>query len=169
MSRAENGTGNCHAAPIPRQRALVIGIGNDYRGDDAVGLEIARRVGKAKPVYVEVREWQENLVSLLDAWRNSDRVVLIDAVQTDAVPGTIVRFDAGVERIPRIFAPPVSSHGMDLADVLELADILQRLPACLIVYGVAGAIFDPRTELSPPVERMVDEVVERILQDVQKR
>jgi hydrogenase maturation protease len=146
---------------------LVIGIGNDYRGDDAAGLEIARRIDREDRAGVEVRECKGDLVSLLDAWGEADYVVLIDAVQGDASPGTIVRFDARAERIPRVFASPVSSHGMDLADVIELAGTLQRLPARLIVYGVAGAAFEARSELSPEVEGALDEVVRRILLDIQ--
>ncbi|MEK7749805.1 MAG: hydrogenase maturation protease, partial [Planctomycetota bacterium] len=70
---------------------LIIGIGNPYRGDDAVGLRIAQDIKKESPDHVNVIEQSGDGISLMDSWKDSDTVILIDAVHSGAQPGTIHR------------------------------------------------------------------------------
>ena len=56
-------------------RTLVIGVGNPDRGDDAVGLHVARRVAAAAP-QVSVIEAAGDALRLLDRWRGAEHVVL---------------------------------------------------------------------------------------------
>ncbi|HEX6508813.1 MAG TPA: hydrogenase maturation protease [Chloroflexota bacterium] len=144
-------------------RVLVIGIGNAYHGDDAAGLEIARRVRDACLGGVMVEECSEDMVELLDAWQDSDVVVLIDAVQSGSPLGTIFRFDALAEVLPSCFVRQVSSHGIGMPESIELARALDRLPRNLIVYGVEGALFELGAALSPEVEAVLDTAADRIV------
>jgi hydrogenase maturation protease len=141
---------------------LVLGIGNAYRSDDAVGLLVARQVRAAAPPGVTVGEESGEGVALMDAWEGALRVVLCDAVVSGGVPGTIYRLDAQAGPIPTEFFN-YSTHAFSVAEAVELARALGRLPPRLIIYGVEGRDFHAGTELSPPVAAAVPELVARIL------
>ena len=148
-----------------RPPALVIGLGNEYRGDDAVGLVVARRLREAAPESVRVLEESGEGAALIESWQGADFVILIDAVYLGAKPGTIHRFDAHVQPIASKFFR-FSTHDFGVAQAVELARALGRLPPRLIVYGVEGKSFEAGVGLSPEVEAAAQEVVERVLAEL---
>jgi len=147
---------------LGRSRTLVIGLGNEYRRDDAVGLVVARRLREAAPESVLVLEETGEGASLLESWQDADTVILIDAVQSGAAPGTVHRLDARARPIAREFFR-FSTHAFGLAEAVELARALGRLPPRLIVYGVEGKSFEAGVGLSPEVEAAAQVAVERVL------
>ena len=151
---------------LGRSRTLIIGLGNEYRRDDAVGLVVARRLREAALESVLVLEETGEGASLLESWQDSDTVILIDAVQSGAAPGTVHRLDAGAQPIAKKFFR-FSTHAFGLAEAVELARALGRLPPRLIVYGVEGKSFEAGVGLSPEVEAAAQVVVARVLGEVQ--
>ena len=150
---------------LGRSRTLIIGLGNEYRRDDAVGLVVARRLREAAPESVLVREETGEGASLLESWQDADAVILIDAVRSDAAPGTVHRLDAHEGPVAREFFR-FSTHAFGLAEAVELARALGRLPPRLIVYGVEGKSFEAGVGLSPEVGAAVGAVVERVLEEL---
>ena len=144
---------------------LIIGVGNAYRGDDAVGLRIAQDIKKKSPDHVNVIEQSGEGISLMDSWKDSDTVILIDAVHSGAQPGTIHRFDVHTQTIPTKFFH-YSTHAFGVAEAIELARTLKQLPQNLIVYGIEGKCFEAGIGLSLEVERAVAEVMMRVQQDI---
>src|SRR3990167_4861892 len=144
---------------------LIIGIGNPYRGDDAVGLRIAQDIKKKSPDHVNVIEQSGEGISLMDSWKDSDAVILIDAVYSGAKPGTIHRFDAHTQPIPSKFFH-YSTHAFGVAEAIELARALKQLPPHLIVYGIEGKCFEAGIKLSWEAEKAVEEVMMRVQQDI---
>ena len=136
---------------------IVIGVGNAWRGDDGAGLAVARRVRELAPAGVEVREVEGEATALMDAWSGDDRVVVVDAAQSGAAPGTVRRFDARTSPLPARFLRS-STHAFGVADAIELARSLGRLPAVLEVYAIEGATFVAGDRLTPPVERAAQEL-----------
>jgi hydrogenase maturation protease len=131
----------------------VIGIGNRFRHDDAAGLVVAERVGGTL--------LHGEPVALLDAWAGEDAVVVVDAVSSGAAPGTLYRLDARAEPLPpALFA--ASTHNLGLADAVELAKALGRLPERLVVIGIEGACFDAGEGLSIEVEVAVERAIEAV-------
>ena len=147
---------------LGRSRTLVIGLGNEYRRDDAVGLVVARRLREAAPESVLVLEETGEGASLLESWQDADTVILIDAVQSGAAPGTVHRLDARAQPIAKKFFR-FSTHAFGLAEAVELARALGRLPPRLTVYGVEGKSFEAGVGLSPEVEAAAQVVVDRVL------
>ncbi|MGA7216092.1 MAG: hydrogenase maturation protease [Terrimicrobiaceae bacterium] len=142
-------------------QALVIGLGNEYRSDDAVGRAIARKLRASAGNEFRVKEGSGEGGALMDAWNDADFVVLVDAVESGGLPGTIRRMDARTTGIPsELFH--CSAHGFGVSEAIELARALKRLPARLIVYGIEGRSFALGAELTPEVEAAADEVVRRV-------
>ena len=148
-----------------RPRTLIIGLGNEYRRDDAVGLVVARRLREAAPESVLVLEETGEGASLLESWRDADTVILIDAVRSGAKPGTVHRIDAQAQPIAKKFFR-FSTHAFGVAEAVELARALGRLPPRLIVYGVEGRNFEAGVGLSPEVEATAPGVVGAVLAEL---
>jgi hydrogenase maturation protease len=62
-----------------------------------------------------------------------------------------------------------STHDFGIAEAVELARILGRLPRHLVVYLVEGERFDIGARLSPAVNDAVDRVAENILAELSRR
>jgi hydrogenase maturation protease len=136
---------------------ILIGVGNAWRGDDGAGLAVARRVRELSPAGVEVREVEGDATALVEAWSGAEGVVVVDAAESGAPAGTVRRFDARTQPLPARSLRS-STHAFGVADAVELARALDRLPARLDVYAIEGASFTAGERLSPAVERAVDEL-----------
>jgi len=145
-------------------RVLVIGVGNLYRSDDAVGLYAAWQIAAWHLPNVDVIEVSGEGAALIDSWQNADKVILIDAVHAEpgAMPGTIFRFDARAESLPTHFFH-YSTHAFSVAEAVELARTLNQLPQHLMVFGIEGNSFEAGTRLSAQVEQAARTVVAEIL------
>jgi hydrogenase maturation protease len=142
--------------------SLVIGIGNETRGDDAAGPLVARRVADAARPGLRAIETPCEPAALMEAWAGARRVFVVDACASMVQAGHIHRFDAHAARLPEALGA-VSSHGIGLGMAIELARALNALPQALIVFAIEGADFAPGAALSSPVAAAVAETARRIL------
>jgi hydrogenase maturation protease len=147
------------------REALVIGVGNEFRRDDGVGPIVAERLGAMSLEGVRVCLQSGEGASLMESWSGVDAVVIIDAARSSSKPGTIHRFEAGDTQIPSEFFH-YSTHAFSVAEAVELARALGRLPKRLILYGIEGGDFSTGRGLSDEVERASTQVVELIREDL---
>ena len=152
-------------------RVLVVGIGNPWASDDGVGAEVIRQFQNrllAEPdtaqSSIEMLPLDQPGFDLLDFVDGCGLLIIVDAVSTGAVPGTLHRVewrsgvaqDRGVER--------VSSHGLGVREVLDLAAALGRLPHRVELWGIEAGSTAPGANLSPAVAGTVPAVVELLVQ-----
>jgi hydrogenase maturation protease len=149
------------------QRILVAGIGNIFLGDDAFGVEVARRLAR--------RDWPEGVrvvdfgirgldlaYALLD---NYDAVILVDATPGGHPPGTLSVLELDAVGTPQVAAGPqaVETHGMDPVKVLRLAAQMgARIERVLLVGCEPECCAEPEegaAGLSEPVRAAVEEAV----------
>ena len=90
---------------------LVIGLGNELRGDDAVGIEVVRRLQELAPD-LDLIGMEGEPVGLLNAWLGATGVVVVDSMRSGAAPGTVRRFDAAAEPIPGHLNGSASTHAV---------------------------------------------------------
>lgn len=138
-------------------RDLLIGVGNIWRHDDGAGPMVAERLRGRMQVLVLPGEGTE----LIEAWRHADRVVVIDAMRSGAATGTIRRFDAAAAPLPAEAFGGLS-HRFGLAEAVEMARLLDRLPNEIAVFGIEAADFSPGAGLSPDVEAAVSQLVDEL-------
>jgi hydrogenase maturation protease len=148
-------------------RLKIIGVGNEWRGDDAVGLLVARRLKADRLPGVEIIECRGTVTAVREAWKDAAGAIVVDAVVSGGRPGSIYRFNAydgeRLVQLPR----SLSSHGLGVAEALALGQLFQELPPYLIIYGIEGQNFGPGQEVSQEVEAAIPEAVRRLRQEIQ--
>lgn len=138
---------------------LVLGIGHPFRGDDAAGPRVAQAL--AGTPGLNALEHHGEGADLMERWQGHDPVVIVDAMVSGAAPGTVRVWDAIAEPLPaRLF--PKGSHLFGLAEAVEMARMLGRLPPRLTVYGIEGATFSLGAPMSAEVAAAVNRVVAEI-------
>lgn len=139
---------------------MVIGIGNPDRGDDVAGRAVARRLrGGVVPLDVDIVEHDGDVASLLGCLEGAGAAYLVDACVSRAPAGTVRRFDVRSAPLPRL-AFELSTHGLGLAEALELGRALGQLPDRCILYAIEIGAVEPNASTSPAVTAAIDEVCE---------
>lgn len=137
----------------------VIGIGHPDRGDDAAGLLVVHLMMREHPTS-DLRTHTGDGISLMDQWDGADSVILVDAMDSCDPPGVVRRFEkpSALETVEF----PHSTHRFGLAEAIQMAAQLGRLPPQWIVYGIAGRAFRLGDHISPGVEEAVHIVVQEL-------
>jgi hydrogenase maturation protease len=151
-------------------KTLVLGLGNPILTDDAVGIlvaeEVSRRLHREDVV---VQQASVGGLGLLELILGYDRVILVDAIQTEAGrPGQIHRLSPDQFRGNLRAASP---HDVTLATALELGRRLHKdIPREIVVLAVEAA--DTQTfgeQLTAAVAAAVPEVVELVLGELESQ
>ncbi|MGZ4178570.1 MAG: hydrogenase maturation protease [Solirubrobacteraceae bacterium] len=140
---------------------VVIGVGNELRGDDGAGPLVMRRLRDAG---LEVAVCHGG-TELLDLWHGASAAILVDAVATGAPAGTIHRFDLGALPLRSIGAPS-GTHALSVSDTVELARTLGRLPPRVIVYGIEVGRLGLGEPMSAEVSAALPLVAQRVRGEV---
>lgn len=142
-------------------RTLVLGLGNELAGDDAVGILAARALRNELAGHADVIESAASGLALLDVLAGYDRAIVLDAVRTGRHPPGAV-LEMGLGGIGPVVAPSTHQTGLP-----ELAAVAERLglafPRRTVVLAVE--VVDPFTlgaPLSPPAAAAVPELVRRV-------
>jgi hydrogenase maturation protease len=138
---------------------VVIGLGNPIMADDGLGIAALERLREAWDIPAEVElvdggTWGMNLLPLIE---DAARVLLIDAIEIGAAPGTEIVIPR--DRLPRYLATKISPHEVDLRDVLALAELRGTLPEYTTAVGLQPARVELSTELSDVLRDRLDQLV----------
>ena len=154
---------------INNARVVVIGLGNPLMGDDGLGLAVLEELqsGYALPTNVELVDggtWGLNLLPIIE---DADELILIDAIDVGAAPGTFVRLEH--HRLPRYLATKISPHQVDLRDVLGLAELRGTLPANTVALGLQPQSVELRNALSDRLRCQVGTLAGAVVQELAQR
>lgn len=163
--------------PPEQARILVAGIGNIFMGDDAFGVEVARRLAQRDwPAGVQVRDFGIRGLDLAYALQDGyETTILIDAYPHGEAPGTlyVVEPDLTALSSAQTEGADIDAHSMDPVKVLRLAAAMGGQLKRILLVGCEPATLGPEEglmELSQPVTAAVDQaaalvesVVDRML------
>ena len=145
------------------RRALVVGIGNVFLGDDGFGVEVAARLLSA-PLPEGVRVLDAGIRARDLAYELVDgryeTAILVDAVARGGAPGTVyvIEPDAGsIERSTPLAS--VDGHAMSPESTLALVHALGGIPTRILIVGCEPASVEEGVGLSQPVAAAVDEAI----------
>lgn len=142
---------------------LVLGLGNPLMGDDGTGLAALRQLELSRALLHDVElvdggTWGMNLLPLMEDHR---RVILLDAINTGAEPGSLVELDQAA--LPRYFQHKLSPHQIDMREVLALLDWRGTMPDEVLALGIQPEYVDLHDGLSPRVAQALPGLVELAL------
>ncbi|MFH1699876.1 MAG: hydrogenase maturation protease [Candidatus Zixiibacteriota bacterium] len=143
---------------------LIIGLGNDYRSDDGIGLYVSRCIEQNVIRGVSVINGISDGTSLLDYWDGKDHVILIDAVSPNQSPGYLYKFDGLSENISEDLFTAFSTHSLNIQETIKLGKALGKLPQKLTIYGIEGEKFKPGNKLSKTVETSAKKLIMEIIE-----
>lgn len=137
----------------PRNIPLrIIGVGNCDRGDDAVGIRLARDLEDQYPDLAEYHCVDNDGTRLLDLLDGADMVIVIDAMNSNSEAGVVRCFDVSEKAAPtELFG--ASTHQVGVAEAIELARVLGTLPRICLVVGIEGEDYGFGAPLSPAVHK----------------
>ncbi len=151
-------------------KTLVLGIGNPILSDDGAGIRVTQEVGKKlDDPQITVSETSASGLSLLDSIIGYDKVIIIDAIQTEkGKAGQIYRM--GPEDFS--FAKHLlSPHQINLVTALELGKMLNlAMPQKITIFAVeAKDITNFGERCTPEVESAIPEVVKMVLEELDSK
>jgi hydrogenase maturation protease len=143
---------------------VVLGVGNEFRQDDGVGVAVAAAVRDRGLPDVRVTLTDGEPTRMIDAWSGADVAVVVDAVKpVTAVPGRVHRM--AVADLPWHTAA-TSSHGLGIPEAVELARVLARLPGRLVFYTVEVDATGFGVGLTPAVAAAVPVVADAVVREL---
>jgi hydrogenase maturation protease len=139
-------------------RTLILGLGNVLRSNEGVGVHAIERLrtDPSVPSGTVLVDGGTQGLNLIATIAGADRLLLIDALDANQPPGTIVRLD-GAELGK--FRGSMSVHQLALADLLVTLSLLDERPAEIAALGVQPLSTDWGTELSKPVRDALNGLV----------
>ena len=148
-------------------RTLVLGLGNEYAGDDAVGVLAVRGLRAELAGEAEVVESAASGLALLEVFAGYDRAVVVDSIRTGRSPaGTII--EARLAQLGPAIAPSLHQAGIP-----ELAAVARRLGmgfpdrTRVLAVEVTGPLLFG-APLSEPVAAAIAPLGRRVLEQVRR-
>lgn len=150
------------------KKTLVLGLGNVLLGDEGVGVRVVERLQKLYefPQEVQVLDGGTLALDLLPYVEDADRLLVIDALEMTARPGTVARLEG--DEVPAFLSVKVSPHQIGLADLLAAARLRGLYPEELVLWGVQPGELKVGLELSPPVATQVEVLIEKALAELRQ-
>jgi len=140
---------------------LVLGVGNILLRDEGIGVRVVEAMAReGAPDGVELFDGATAGLDLLDALAGRRKVIVIDALDADCEPGTVLRLEP--EELAPHPAQSVSVHDIGLMETLVVARQLGIAPESVVILGVRPAEVDCGLELSPQIAALVPRIVELV-------
>lgn len=137
---------------------VVLGIGNFLMGDDGAGIHVIDRLRSdaALPSSVLLVDGGTLGFSLMEQVESARVLIVVDAMQLDAEPGTVKSFLDG--ELDNFLAAPTqrSVHDANLGDVMRMCALRDTLPENRILVGIQPASIDWGDTPTAAVDRGVD-------------
>ena len=143
----------------PAKRVLVAGVGNVLRGDDGFGPAVAALLEHLPPQVTVVETGIGGVALLQELMSGYDGVVVIDAVDRGAAPGSVFLITPEVR--DAVHVPDVHLANPDR--VLSMAKTMGVLPKRVVIVGCQPEETEELSEeLSAVVQRSVPRAAAKV-------
>jgi hydrogenase maturation protease len=154
-------------SPSGKAWVLVAGIGNIFLGDDAFGVEVARRLlAVTFPESVKIVDFgirgYDLAYALLDGY---DTTILVDACPRGQPAGTLYTIEPDLDNLGGPEEGAVEAHSMNPLNVLRLAKSMGGSLKRILLVGCEPGTLGPeegQMGLSEPIEIAVGEAVKLV-------
>lgn len=144
---------------------LVLGVGNILLRDEGIGVRAIEAMREMDwPVYVELMDGGTGGTDVVEIVAGRRKVIIIDAIDTGAKPGTIVRLKP--DDLASAARTHLSLRGFGLPETLQLARQLGSAPGQVVVIGIQIETMENGLELSPKVAAAIPRVIEAVRAEI---
>ncbi len=151
-----------------QKEILIIGIGNLFRGDDAVGLMVADELKKSfGGSDLLILKQNGEAMNLMESWRGYDKVILVDACPYREQVGGFQRVRLSEDGHIPIVSMRSSSHNFGVAEAIAFSRSLGSLPQEVVIYAIEGDNFAQGDDMSREVRAAVPIVAEQIKNEIE--
>ncbi|UCD29278.1 MAG: HyaD/HybD family hydrogenase maturation endopeptidase [Planctomycetota bacterium] len=150
-----------------RYPVLILGIGNILLRDEGIGVRVIQAMQKMElPEGVELYDGGTAGADLLDIICDRKKLIIIDAMDADCEPGSILRLTPD-DLKPQASAG-ISLHQIGLLDTLNMAKLLGSPPEEVIIIGIKPKSITPCTELSTELKHSIPKALNLILNELKR-
>jgi hydrogenase maturation protease len=140
---------------------LVIGLGNPLMGDDGIGWHVAERLAADPrlPAGVEAICGGTDLLRCASQIEGRRRVVLVDAVEDDAPPGSVSVIGEGAADLRQEHA-----HHLSAGQAMQLLRL--TMPVSFTLLGVSVPSARMASDLSPALSASMPAILDRVIEEL---
>ena len=152
---------------------IVVGCGNLNRCDDAAGVRVIHRLreqfGARLPPDVKLFDAGTGGMEVMFQARGASALIIVDACRSGSDAGAVFRLPGS--EIDTAHVPGYSLHDFRWDHAVHAGRRIfgAEFPDDLTVYLIEAGSLQLGMELTPPVDRAVDQVCERIAQSIRDR
>jgi hydrogenase maturation protease len=148
-----------------RAPILVVGIGNILLRDEGVGVHAVRAMVNAPlPDGVELLDGGTAGADLLDAISERDKLIVVDALDAEVPPGTIVRMKP--DDLAAGGSESISLHEFGIAETLLMARQLNCGPRDATILAIKPKDIRCGLGLSAEMQGWVPRIIEAVLREI---
>ncbi|MGA8941363.1 MAG: HyaD/HybD family hydrogenase maturation endopeptidase [Thermoactinomyces sp.] len=151
-----------------KKNIKVIGIGNTLYSDEGVGVHLLPYLEEALAGFenVEIIEGATDGMKLLEPVEEADYLIIIDAINAGKPAGELITIRN--REIPKYYGVKMSIHQVGFQEVLFAADLQERLPEEMVMFGIQPASLELGVELSDTVKEKLPELVANVVEQVRQ-
>jgi len=149
-------------------KVTVLGVGNIILSDEGLGVK-ALKLLQANYEFIgdiELMDGGTLGIDLLYYLRDTEKLLILDAVRGGKSAGTLYRFEG--EAVKKYFSGKVSMHDLGIQEVLALMDMTDDSPSEVVVIGIEPEKLDIGTELSRSVEENIPRLLKESINQIKK-
>ena len=148
---------------MSNNRVTILGLGNILMQDEGIGVHTANLLKKKYTFNPDIDIIDGGTIGtdLLPYFENSDKVLIIDAVNFEEKPGYI-----GIIKNDEILATitsKISLHHLGLSDVLSVIKLLEITPAEICLVGIKPFCMELGLDVSDEMKKLMDKVITSVL------
>lgn len=146
---------------------LILGIGNLLLQDEGAGVRVIEEFEKIyqKIEGVEILDGGTSGIELLQYIQGKKYLILVDVVNSGNAPGTIIRLED--TEVPAFFQKKISPHQLGISDLLASAQLIDKMPDKVVLFGIEPKLIDVGLELSDEVRTKILPLVDTIAAELQ--
>lgn len=151
-----------------KKQIKILGIGNTLFCDEGVGVLLLDYLHDVLPQAdnIELIDGGTEGIRLLGYVEEADYLIMLDAINADEKPGTIIVLKD--DEVPKFFGQKMSVHQMGVQDLVYNAYLRETLPEEMYLIGVQPERVEIGFELTESVQKCIPEIVDIIVKQVEE-
>lgn len=148
-----------------QKKIAILGVGNLLLKDEGVGIHVVEVLKKLNlPKEVELLDGATLGIDLVYLMEGKDKLIIIDAVKTEAKPGTIFKFSP--EDIKEKKQAKLSLHQVGLLEALELNEVRNNKTPEIVIFGIQPQAVDWGMEPTSLIQEKIPEIIELVVKEL---